>query len=140
MHVCRLRMYSYMKDPIIKEQKCICNILLCEQGQGFLRPFYLSSIKENLENYQYSFHSSRTYGLWEHKSGRLLKKIRILSKYVDFFYHHMERKEICSDLCLVHETHESTSCERIKLITQKRNIWSCYQTIELLVNRYLLHI
>lgn len=49
MHVCRLRMYSYMKDPIIKEQKCICNILLCEQGQGFLRPFYLTSIKENLE-------------------------------------------------------------------------------------------
>ena len=40
MHVCRLRMYSYMKDPIIREQKCICNILLCEQGQGFSRIFY----------------------------------------------------------------------------------------------------
>ena len=45
MHVCRLRMYSYMKDPIIREQKCICNILLCEQGQGFRRFFYLFSSK-----------------------------------------------------------------------------------------------
>ena len=40
MHVCRLGMYSNMKDPIIREQKCICNILLCEQGQGFSRIFY----------------------------------------------------------------------------------------------------
>ena len=49
MHVCRLGMYSNMKDPIIREQKCNCNILLCEQGQGFSRFFYVVFV-EKAEN------------------------------------------------------------------------------------------
>ena len=121
MHVCRLRMYSYMKDPIIREQKCICNILLCEQGQGFSRFFYVVFV-EKAELLSVSFSliwKPRIIKTWNRSA---VEATRNIKQFFRLYSHLIEGKEICSDRCFVQKKHERTSCERIKLITQIANI------------------
>ena len=120
MHVCRLGMYSNMKDPIIREQKCICNILLCEQGQGFSRIFYaVFVVTAELLSVSFSLiWKPRIIRTWNRSAVEATRNIKQLYR---LYFHHLEGKK-CSDRCYVQKKHERTSCERIKLITQIANI------------------
>ena len=132
MHVCRLRMYSYMKDPIIREQKCICNILLCEQGQGFSRFFYVVFVvKAELLSVSFSLKwKPRIMRIWNRSAVEATRNIKQLYR---LYFHHLEGKKLfwsllCSKKAWKNKLWKdkidhTDSKYRINTVTRQSNYW-----------------